>query len=178
MSTLPENTALTELSKERLLELVQIYAKNIIAIDGTWFQSVESVDGMDAAMFHDVEAWKRYTVSEAKRIKQFLGLPEQAGLEGLAQALPFKSTSAINPFEITFDEGALVFRVLDCRVQTARTRKDMPLHPCKPAGFAEYDGFARTIDERIICECVSCYPEMMDESCSCSWRFTLKNTDD
>ena len=50
----------------------------------------------------------------------------------------------------------------------------MPLHPCKPAGEAEYSGFARTIDDRIRCQCISCCPDVTDETCACAWRFTLE----
>lgn len=166
---------LEALPKEKLVELVQIYAKDLIAMDGVWFQSIEAHEGMDEAMFHDIEAWKRFTVSEGRRIKNFLRLPERAGLEGLAQALPYKFTSIANITEHSFEDGALVFRVLDCRVQNARKRKGMELHPCKPAGVAEYEGFARTIDDRITCECISCFPDVTDESCSCIWKFTLED---
>ncbi len=31
-----------------------------------------------------------------------------------------------------------------------------------------------TIDDRISCECVSCFPDVTDESCACSWLFTLQ----
>ena len=48
----------------------------------------------------------------------------------------------------------------ECRVQSARRRKGMPFHPCKPVGCIEYSGFARTIDDRIECRCLSCYPEV------------------
>ena len=50
----------------------------------------------------------------------------------------------------------------------------MGLHPCKPAGLEEYAGFARTIDDRIFCQCVSCCPEVTQEDCACAWRFTLE----
>ena len=52
-------------------------------MDGVWFQSVERKYGMDEAMHHDREAWRVFTITEARRIKQFLELPEHAGLEGL-----------------------------------------------------------------------------------------------
>ena len=52
------NDALRALSRDDLQELLVIYAKNLIALDGTWFQSLEQDDGMDAAMHHDVEAWR------------------------------------------------------------------------------------------------------------------------
>ena len=54
-----------DLSKEELLELMKLQAKNWLALDGLWFQSVERKYGMEEAIFHDGEAWKRYTVIEA-----------------------------------------------------------------------------------------------------------------
>lgn len=167
------NEALEALTKEQLIEFVTISSKNLIAVDGTWFQSVERECGMDAAMHHDEEAWRRFTVSEAKRLKQFLGLPEQPGLEGLEAALALKLNTLSSTAETRWENGSLVYRVVECRVQAARSRKGMELHPCKSVGLIEYEGFARTIDERISCECVSCFPAMTDQTCSCSWRFTL-----
>lgn len=35
------NKYLAELSKEQLLELIELYAKNWLAHDGVWFQSIE-----------------------------------------------------------------------------------------------------------------------------------------
>ena len=70
---------LDSLTKDELIELIDIYSKNWLALDGVWFQSIERKLGMDEAMYHDKEAWKSFTVIEARRIKTFLKLPEQAG---------------------------------------------------------------------------------------------------
>ena len=40
------NKYLAELSKEQLLELIELYAKNWLAHDGVWFQSIERKFGM------------------------------------------------------------------------------------------------------------------------------------
>lgn len=117
---------------------------------------------MDCAMHHDEEIWKRYTRSEAKRIKQFLGLGEHPGLEGLARALSYRMVDRANPSEVGYRDGRLIYKILVCRVQEARTRKNMPLHPCKSAAVYEYGGFAEEIDDRIKCRCVSCYPDVTD----------------
>ena len=166
--------SLESLSREQLLELLSIYSKNWQAMDGVWFQSVERKYGMDEAMYHDVEAWKRFTVTEARRIKKFLGLGEHPGLEGLEQALKFRFYANLSHYEIQRQGNVLLYRVLECRVQQARSGKGMGLHPCKPAGEVEYAGFARTIDDRISCQCISCYPDASDSSCACAWRFTLE----
>lgn len=76
--------------------------------------------------------------------------------------------------ELIWEDDALVYRIVDCRVQNARKRKGMDFHPCKSVGVVEYGVFARGIDERIACECLSCFPEIVDESCNCAWRFTLE----
>ncbi len=161
------------LTKEELIGLIEIYSKNWLAMDGVWFQSIERKYGMEEAMFHDGEAWKRFTVMEAKRIKEFLGLPDRAGLEGLAKALSLRFYANLNRDEIRIQGNTLTYRTLTCRVQQARERKGMEFHPCKPVGVIEYAGFAKVIDDRIVCKALSCYPEVTDSSCCCSWQFTL-----
>ncbi len=167
------NDAIRSLSQDELVELLEITSKNLVALDGTWFQAVERDSGIDTAMHYDREAWRTFSVSEARRIKKFLDLPEHCGLEGLAEALPLRAQGVANKAEITLDDGALIYRIVDCRVQNARDRKGMGFHPCKSVGLIEYGVFAQTIDDRIRCECLSCYPEITDSTCNCSWRFTL-----
>ncbi len=168
------NDTIRNLSKDQLIDLVEIYAKNLVALDGTWFQSIEHDEGMDEALHHDREAWRRFSVSEARRIKKFLGLEEHPGLEGLAHALALRCQSASNVDEIILENDAVICRVVDCRVQNARERKGMGFHPCKSVGIIEYSVFAANIDDRIETECLSCYPEITDTTCNCAWKFTLK----
>lgn len=165
---------LAQFSKDELIKLIENYAKNWLAMDGVWFQSVERKSGMEAAMFHDLEVWRSFTVIEAKRIKEFLRLGEQPGLAGLAKALQLRFYANINEAQIELAEDKLVYTMTQCRVQTARTRKGLPFHPCKAVGVIEYGDFAKTIDSRIQCRCLSCYPEVTDESCCCKWEFTLQ----
>ncbi|OPZ69732.1 MAG: hypothetical protein BWY81_00284 [Firmicutes bacterium ADurb.Bin467] len=160
-------------TKAELIDLIGIYAKNWLALDGLWFQSVERKLGMDEAMFHDEEAWRSFAAIEARRLKAFLNLPERAGLEGLARALELRFYSNLNAYEIVREADRLVFRNVECRVQSARARKNMPFHPCKSVGVIDYTEFSKAIDDRIRCRCISCYPDVTDESVSCSWEFSL-----
>ena len=59
------NKALDHLSREQLIELLEIYSKNCLAAYGIWFQSVERKLGMDEAMHHDVGIWKKFTLIES-----------------------------------------------------------------------------------------------------------------
>lgn len=163
------------LTKEELVRLCTLYAKDWLALDGVWFQSVERKFGLAEALEHDANAWERYTVIEARRIKEFLGLPERAGVEGLERALSLRFYALLNRDEIVREDGrTLVYKVVTCRVQAARRRKGMAYHPCKPVGLIEYAGFARVIDDRFETEAVSCHPDVTRSDCNCMWRFTLK----
>ena len=95
---------LDALTREELIELLEITAKDLIALDGTWFQSLEREQGMDAAMEHDRTAWRRFVPSEARRLKKLLGLSDSCGLEGLAEALPLRCTSLANEWEIRWED--------------------------------------------------------------------------
>ncbi len=163
------------LSKEQLIELCSIYAKNWLALDGLWFQSIENKYGIAEALEHDANAWRRYTEIEARRIKSFLGLPEQAGVEGLKKALSFRFYALLSKDCIVQEnDDTIIYKVITCRVQDARKRKGMTYHPCKPVGLIEYTYFAKTIDNRFKTEAISCHPDVTDSSCNCIWKFTLQ----
>ncbi len=164
-----------DLSREELFELNKIYAKNWLAHDGLWFQAIENKYGMDMAIDMDWEAWRRFTVIEARRLIEFLNLGKNSGIAGLKKALSFRLYSSLNEDEITVEEeNVLVYRVKTCRVQHARKKKGLSYFPCKSVGIVEYSLFAETIDERFETEVVSCHPDITDTECNCIWKFTLK----
>ena len=166
--------SLDDLSNDQLKELVRIYARNIIALDGVWFQSIEQENGMDAAIHHDRNAWRRFSEIEARRIKKFLQIPDRSGLDGLKKALALRFSALGNAkVEFICNTNSLTYRVIDCRVQSARRSKNMPFHPCKSVGMIEHEHFAKAIDERIECTAISCFPEITDKSCACAWKFVL-----
>ncbi len=165
---------LLNMTKEALKDLMGDVAKNWLANDGVWFQSVEFARGMFDAKRCNDSCWVRYSPFEAWSIRRFLGLPEKAGLKGLKRALNFRMYASINKQSIT-DEGpnSFVFRMNECRVQTARKRKGLEDYPCKSVGVVEYPYFATAIDPRIKTECIGCPPDHHPEEWYCSWRFTL-----
>lgn len=166
-----------DLSREKLLELCSIYAKNWLAHDGCWFQSIEDERGMEEAIRHDTNAWRRFTVIEANRVKKFLDLPQNAGIDGLRRALKFRMYATLNDDEITVDGNVLTYRVKTCRVQHAREKKGMDYFPCKSVGIVEYGFFAKTIDSRFTTQAISCHPDIQEPGCNCVWQFTLQESE-
>ena len=109
-----ETDVLSKLSKEQLEELVRTYARNMLALDGVWFQSVERELGMDRAMRHDERVWQAFTQTEARRIKGFLQLPDRPGLDGLERALSLRFAAFANrQVELRRESDSLTFRVVD-----------------------------------------------------------------
>jgi hypothetical protein len=167
-------SAIEELSREKLLVLLKNFAKNWLAHDGLWFQAVERAHGMEQAIELDAEAYGRFSPIEAKRIKNFLGLPEQGGLEALETALQYRLYAVLNKQRSEIKDGALLFYMNDCRVQSARKRRGLPDFPCKEVGLVEYSTFAAEIDSRIKTACIACPPDEHPDEYYCAWKFWVE----
>lgn len=166
---------LLNMPEEKLTDLVHGLAVNWLAGDGIWFQSVESKYGMlDAKRCND-SCWAWFSPFEAWSIKRLLNLPEKPGIEGLKKALQYRLYAKINVQSI-IDESpnSIIFKMNDCRVQSARKRKGMDDYPCKSAGLVEYKSFAEAIDSRIKTECIGCPPDEHPEEWFCAWRFYIE----
>ena len=168
-----------DLSREKLLALMDSVSANWLVNDGVWFQAVEFKHGMNDAKRCNDSAWAQFSPFEAWTIKKFLGLPDRPGLEGLKKALGFRVYANINVQSIVDDGPAsFIFQMNDCRVQSARKRKGMDDYPCKSAGLVEYTYFARSIDDRIRTECVGCPPDSHPDDWFCAWRFFIEASQD
>ncbi len=165
---------LAGLSQQELIGLLEDAAKNWLAHDGLWFQAVESKYGMEAAIEADKEAWRRFTVIEARRIMERHKIAKGGGIAALVRALSFRLYAYINRQEVIEEtDRRVVFRMLNCRVQSARQRKGLPDFPCKPVGLVEYEWFAKTIDERIQTRCLFCPPDPHPSDAWCAWEFFI-----
>ncbi len=165
---------LRQLSKEELVRIIVDDAKNWLAHDGVWFQAIERKYGIDVAVELDIEAWRHFTVIEAKRIMERLGMKPGGGIPALVECLKHRFYARLNLQEcIEVTDRRAVFRMIDCRVQSARKRKGLPNHPCKSVGIVEYSEFAKTIDPRIKTSCIVCPPDELPEEFWCAWEFTI-----
>lgn len=165
---------LRQLSKDELIRIIVDDAKNWLAHDGVWFQAIERKYGIDVAVELDIEAWRHFTVIEARRIMDRLGMKPGGGIPALVECLKHRFYARLNLQDcIEVTDTRAVFRMLDCRVQSARKRKGLADHPCKAVGIVEYSEFAKAIDPRIQTRCIACPPDPHPEEFWCAWEFTL-----
>ena len=162
------------LNREQVIELLTDAAKNWLAHDGLWFQAVEAEHGMAAAIRADTEAWRRFTVVEARRIMKRHGIEPGGGIPALVRALGFRLYAYINVQDVIEQtDKRVVFRMRDCRVQSARKRRKLDDFPCKSVGVVEYGWFAHAIDPRIRTRCLYCPPDKHPDDSYCAWEFTV-----
>jgi hypothetical protein len=165
---------LEDLSREELIKLVEVYAKNWLAHDGCWFLATEAKFGMETAVELDTQSWACFSPVEARRIVQAFGIEANGGLEALERALSYRLYAAVNRQEAEWiSERTLRFRMVECRVQQARQRKGLAPFACKPVGVVEYAQFAEAIDPRIETRPVHAPPDPIT-GCYCEWEFTIK----
>ncbi len=172
--------ALLRLDNERLTALHDALCANWLACDGVWFQAAEA---HTPAAMHDAKrvndtCWSRFSPFEAGRIKALLQLPDPANpreaLELCKTALHYRLYARINEQEIVEETpDSFVFRMSDCRVQSARKRKGLEDYPCKSGGSVEYATFALALDPRIRVTCLACPPDPHPEEWYCAWRFSI-----
>jgi len=162
------------LSKEDLLKVIQVYAKNWLAHDGCWFLAAEEKYGMETAIELDKKSWEKFAVSEAKRIMGEFNIPANGGLKALETAFQFRLYASINKQAIEWiDDKRMIFKMNECRVQKLRRQKNLPDFPCKSVGVVEFTNFAKTIDSRIKTKCISCPPDKVTDF-YCGWEFSIE----
>lgn len=165
---------LSGLEQEKLDALGMALRTAWLAADGVWFQAIEGQAGMAAAKQVNDACWSSFAPLEARRAKGILGLPDRGGIAALKAALGVRMYAHLNRWEFVEEtEHSVVFRMVECRVQTARTRKGLDDYPCKSGGITEYTGFSREIDPRLRCQCLGCPPDPHPAEWVCAWRFTL-----
>lgn len=163
------------LSRDELIEIIRMFSKNWLTVDGLWFTLVEDKYGLEAALELDLKMWQRNSLIEAKRIKESLGIKE-TGLQGVLRTLRFMSFDPAMPYEYCIDnEKTATIWVPRCRPQMARVRSGRGEFPCKPMGLACYEGVVKVIDPSVRVECIFCPPDEHPEEAWCKWRFVQES---
>lgn len=168
----PAPPAFAALDRAGLLTALDVFAKNWLAHDGSWFLATETRFGMDVAIELDAAAWRTFAAAEARRIMEAYAIPGNGGLDALARALSYRAYSFVNPSRIERDGDVLRFFMTSCRVQETRHRKGLPDFPCRPVGEVEFSTFARAVDPRIATRCLHGPPDPESQG-HCGWEFRL-----
>jgi hypothetical protein len=114
---------LEDLSKAELIELVRLYSKLFLAVDGFWYLAVKEIVDEDAATASDLWVWEKYSPYELKRLMTLRNI-EGNDLEAFATAIRFSPWFSNLTYRLT-REGAngLTLTVLECPTLQALKRE-------------------------------------------------------
>ncbi|MBI4332049.1 MAG: hypothetical protein HY673_12275 [Chloroflexi bacterium] len=164
---------LENLSKQELIKIVRMLAKNWLTVDGLWFRGVEEKFGLDAAVELDVKMWWRQAEIEARRIKETLDIRE-TGIPGVLKTLEYMSWSLAYYFDyekVTPTSAVLV--CTHCLPQESRVRQGIGEFPCKPTGEAVFTRIIEAIDPGLKYRCIACPPDEHPAEFWCKWEVFL-----
>ena len=173
-----QNPALNELeklSKDTLIDLIKMYSRNWMTLDGLWFSGVEERYGLEAALDLDTRMWKIGSMTEAKRIKKLLRLG--GGLENVLRAINFMSWAASFGYEYNLSADRAIWTCRRCLPQEQRIKAGKGEFACRPTFDACFKNVAKIIEPTVKVKCIFCPPGPHPDDAWCQWEFSLSKED-
>ena len=170
----PATRELERLPKETLIELIKMYSRNWLTMDGLWFTGVEDRYGEKAAIEMDVRMWEIGSRIEAERVKKILGL--EPGLENVIRAIDFLSVSYSFGYEYEISDNRVLWTCLHCLPQETRLRMGKSEFACQATCDACFKNIIDVIDPMVRLRCIFCPPGPRPADAWCQWEFSLRGT--
>lgn len=176
--TILRNDLMT-LSKEKLVELIDIWIKNYWSCQSYWMTFVERDYGEEEAGRLDGDVFEQTARIQAYRLKKALNLGDD--MQALAFALKHTALQwAPAGFDWEFTEVSdetVKMRVTQCPMGVYRKKNQLELLPCKNVSPRLYTAMAKAINPRMVAYCTHAHPDAPKEGVMCEWEFVCEETD-
>jgi hypothetical protein len=159
-----------KLTKDQLIELLKMYGRFALTLDGLWFLGVEQICGIGAALEVDEGVWRQFGRAEAKMLKRFLAFDEISSLESICRIFLLTPVFGNLGARAETRDGKCLLSVTDCHPQKARIRKNLGEFPCKNVGIAYFEGLLGEMSPTIRFRCAVCPPDPHPDDLWCEWE--------
>jgi hypothetical protein len=166
----PLHKELERLPKKVLIELIKMYSRNWLTVDGLWFSGVEEKFGLDEALELDYRMWRIGSRIEAKRIREILDVND-GGLNSVLRAINFLSWAASFEYHVEQSENRAVWTCTHCPPQVSRVKSGKGEFACRPTFESCFGNLCEVIDPNIKVTCLICPPGPHPEDIWCQWEF-------
>jgi hypothetical protein len=174
MTALTNRSALEQMSRAELIELLDLYAEQVVLMDSLWARCCALSQGARFALEMDRQVWALYARKEAQRL---LALDAVAPGEPIEQAARLMLLSPMfGPFggQARPDGTGWIVETTNCRPQIALAAAGKEELPCKEVGAGYTAAFLAELNPELRFECVFCPPDPHPQGVWCRWRIRLE----
>jgi hypothetical protein len=171
------DTKPSDFSPETLAELLKLYAKLYIALDGLWYLSVKQRLGDKEALASDIEVWESNCKYQMARIKRQLKIRGN-DVVALMKAIQLSPWMLImkSKIEIKNKNNAIITvtycPTLDALEQEGKGREDEICNIVEPKILKAYASF---FNPDIEVKCLKSLPRKSRDDICCQWEFSLRS---
>lgn len=162
---------LMKLPKETLVDLVVAGGKNCWSVQNNWMEYMFREYGNEAAAKADEAVFQRFTRSLVHREKRILNLHGD-DLPTFLKVFGFFPMQESEDLELRqVSHNKVVLKINSCTMVRERTKRGLPLLPCKPAGIGCFETLATMVNPDVKVKCVFCPPDEIPPDAVCQWEF-------
>lgn len=162
------------LTKEELIDLLRLYGRLALTIDGLWFLALERIKGTDEAIRIDEEVWGQYGKWKGNLLKRFLSVTEVNSLEDICRCYLLTPIFANLGGQAEIRGDKCYLRVTECYPQKARISKGLGEFACKGVGMAYFGALLTALNPDIRFRCVVCPPDEHSKEVWCEWEVWIE----
>lgn len=165
---------ISRLKNDEIADFIFLHLRNIWAVDGLYYLSIEEKWGTIEATEIDRKVWEVMGKIEARKLKNFLKI-EKNDIPSLMEILQYSGWALdLEDKEVIIDENKGIIKNVKCRVQNTRLKKGLKEFGCKPVRLSFLKSFAKEINPDIEVKCKLCPPDKHPDDLWCVWEFTMR----